>query len=231
MAMNIQKTKMMLWLLSAVVVGLCGCTLLLWWPFGKQATTQQQPHVPSAAEVVEDEAGLPSDVLSAPVSIVPMEISPILPEEIADVHPSIAARSELALERREQALAAWGTLIDSIVEREVVDAAAEAKRVKQAFDQLEPADRMISLQQGLVLLSDAQFPVMYAILFDKRQKPELLEAIFDDALNRSEDLKGPLMETLREDREHPCFFESARILDIVGEDNDPSALQAPSGTP
>lgn len=42
----------------------------------------------------------------------------------------------------------------------------------------------------------------------------MLDAIFSDALNRPE-IKMPLMRELRKDREHPMFFESARILDVV----------------
>jgi hypothetical protein len=87
--------------------------------------------------------------------------------------------------------------------------------MKQAFDELHADDRLDAIQYALLLLPDMQISVIYPILFDKSQSEEVLDAIFDDVLNRDEQIKNPLMRELRKDKEHPLFFESARILDVV----------------
>ena len=94
---------------------------------------------------------------------------------------------------------------------------AKAEAFKKAFDAMEPEDRIENIDYALNLLPDEQFPVLYLILFDKRQDPDILDAIFSDALNRDEVIKIPLMKELRKDKEHPMYFESARILDVIDE--------------
>ena len=91
---------------------------------------------------------------------------------------------------------------------------------------------MDGIHRSLNLFPDEQFPSLYAILYDKTENPEVLDAIFSDALNRPEELKNPLMKELVKDNEHPCFFESARILDVIGElDAKPAPAPAPTPTP
>lgn len=119
---------------------------------------------------------------------------------------------------KDQAVDAWDTLIESIVGRETIDIEAESLRVRQALGNIDPSLRLQSLQMAINLLPDEHFPVLYGILLDKSLPADLLEVIFDDALNRSEELKIPMMEFLRKDRDHPCFFEAARILDIITDD-------------
>jgi hypothetical protein len=136
--------------------------------------------------------------------------------------PQVAARlpasatGSAAGSPREHSASAWEALIARVIEQPDVPAADQSRRVKAAFDRLAPSDRMDAIHRALNLLPDAQFPALYGILMDKAESPEVLDAIFNDALNRPEELKNPLMKELRRDREHPLFFESARILDAIG---------------
>ncbi len=118
---------------------------------------------------------------------------------------------------RERAVASWDSLVDRLAEREGPPDEEASRRVKEAFDALDPADQMDGIRRSLNLFQDEQFPVLYGILFDKAENAEVLDAIFSDALNRPEEIKNPLMKELVKDKEHPCFFESARILDVIGE--------------
>lgn len=124
-------------------------------------------------------------------------------------------QAEEAKTPREKAVAAWESLVDQVIEQKELPAAEQAKRVKEAFDKLDKADQMDGIHRSLNLFPDEQFPALYGILYDKTENPEVLDAIFSDALNRPEELKNPLMRELRKDREHPMFFESARILDVI----------------
>ena len=117
----------------------------------------------------------------------------------------------------EKAVEAWETLVDQMAE--MTDAPTRERRasVKEAFDKLGKADQMEAIQTALNLLPDEQFTSLYGILFDKQENPEVLDEIFNDALNRPEEIKVPLMKELAKDKTHPMFFESARILDATGE--------------
>lgn len=121
-----------------------------------------------------------------------------------------------AVSAREQAVVAWEKLVDTLAESQDVPDAPRMAKVKEAFARLSGDDQRDAIHRALNLLPDEQFPALYAILFDKNQDPEILDAIFNDALNRPEDLKNPLLKELSRDREHPSFFESARILDAMG---------------
>jgi hypothetical protein len=115
----------------------------------------------------------------------------------------------------EQAIERWDALVSQLVEQKEQPTLEQTRQVKEAFDKLDSADRKDSILHTLNLLPDDQFPVLYAILFDKNEPPDVLDAILSDALNRPEEIKNPLMQELRKDREHPLYFEAARILDVV----------------
>lgn len=132
--------------------------------------------------------------------------------------------AEIAEKEAEIALANWEAIIDRLYEQdEEVNIKRDAPLVKAAFAKLSKEVQEEEIHYALNLLSDEQFPVLYPILFDKTQSEDVLEAIFDDALNRPEEIKNPLMQTLRKDRKHPMYFESARILDAMGMDEDETA--------
>jgi len=120
-----------------------------------------------------------------------------------------------ATERAEQAVRRWDALVDAVAERKDAPDRAQGERIKKAFEELDPRDKLPAINQALNLIPDEQFATLYPILYDKEQPEEVLDAIFNDALNRDETIKIPLMKELRKDKTHPMFFESARILDVI----------------
>lgn len=128
--------------------------------------------------------------------------------------PTTNAESEVKAPR-EQAVAAWESLVGQVVEQKDAPTFEQALRVKAIFDKLDKEDKLDCLQSSLNLLPDKQFSALCAILYDKTEDLDVLDAVFSDALNRPEEIKNTLMKELRKDREHPMFFESARILDVV----------------
>lgn len=118
---------------------------------------------------------------------------------------------------REKAVENWEKLLDQLVEQKENPTQERVAYVKEVFDKLDRQDQLDNIHHSLNLLPDDQFPALYGILYDKTENPEVLDAIFSDALNRPEEIKNPLMKELVKDKEHPCYFESARILDVIGE--------------
>ncbi len=138
-----------------------------------------------------------------------------------------AARSAL----REQAVEKWEAFVDQIAERAAPPDAGQMEQFKKEFARLHADDQRDALQTALNLLPDEQFVSLFAILFDKSQNPEVLDEIFNDALNRPEEIKVPMMKTLLQDKGHPLHAEAARILDATGELDDDDGNDAKAATP
>ena len=52
---------------------------------------------------------------------------------------------------------------------------------------------------------------------DKTQDAALVELVYNDVLNRDEDVKRPILQTIFKDKSHPCWANTAWILDVTGE--------------
>lgn len=131
------------------------------------------------------------------------------------IEVTTANAEDSAVELAEQARARWDSVVNSIAADKTTSGIAEGERLKQAFEELDPEDKLFAITQALNLFPDEQFTTLYPVLFDKGQPKEILDAIFSDALNRAEEIKLPLMRELRKDKTHPMYFDSARILDVI----------------
>lgn len=122
--------------------------------------------------------------------------------------------------------------------------AAEAERLVDAFDGLTdkwmeqeggevtlrdvdefvarfkavPKDRQEEcLQRALNLISDEHVLLLAGVLFDKTVDKEQKELVFNDVLNRDEEVKKLILPRIYKDRTHPCWADAAWILDVTGE--------------
>jgi hypothetical protein len=203
-------------------------------PETEQSVTAEgkRPSAPKKTSVTAERTKEAGRVKAAQAKASETESSEPDSPEAAPAEMSTAAEVPAAEAKtpREKAVERWESLVDQIIEQKDVPAADQAQRVKEVFDKLDKADQMDGIHRSLNLFPDEQFPALYAILYDKTEDPEVLDAIFSDALNRPEELKNPLMKELAKDKEHTCWFESVRILDVIGE-LDVKAPPAPAPTP
>lgn len=93
----------------------------------------------------------------------------------------------------------------------------EVKRFREAFNKVPKARRDECLHRALNLVPDENVMLLAGILFDKTQEREVLEEIYNDLLNRDEDVKRLILREIYKDREHPCWADTAWILDVTGE--------------
>ncbi len=93
----------------------------------------------------------------------------------------------------------------------------EVKRFREAFNKVPKARRDECLHRALNLVPDENVMLLAGILFDKAQDPEVLEEVYNDLLNRDEDVKRLVLREIYKDREHPCWADTAWILDVTGE--------------
>ncbi len=122
--------------------------------------------------------------------------------------------------------------------------AAEAERVIDAFDKLtdgwmEPSRKGVAMadvdaftaafrkiprdrqdeciHRALNLIPDENVLLLAGVLMDKSQPKDLVETVFNDVLNRDEDVKKPILLQIFKDKTHPCWADVAWILDVTGE--------------
>ena len=73
------------------------------------------------------------------------------------------------------------------------------------------------LHRALNLIPDENVMLLVGILMDKSEDKEFVELIYNDVLNRDEEVKKPILQTIFKDKEHPCWADTAWILDVTGE--------------
>ena len=123
-------------------------------------------------------------------------------------------------------------------------AAAEEERLVEAFDNLtdkwmEPAKDGVTMQdidtfvrqfksvpadrkdeclhRALNLVPDENVMLLAGLLLDKSLDKEMIELVYNDVLNRDEEVKKPILQEIFKDKEHPCWADTAWILDATGE--------------
>ena len=73
------------------------------------------------------------------------------------------------------------------------------------------------LHRALNLLPDENIMLLVGILMDKTENKEYIELVYNDILNRDELVKKPILLQIFKDKEHPCWADTAWILDVTGE--------------
>ena len=72
------------------------------------------------------------------------------------------------------------------------------------------------LQRALNLVPDENIMLLAGILMDKEEDKELVELVFNDVLNRDDEMKQVLLNQIYKDKSHPCWADAAWILDVTG---------------
>ena len=87
----------------------------------------------------------------------------------------------------------------------------------EQFRKLPKSRQDECLHRALNLVPDENVMLLAGILMDKTLDKEILETVYNDVLNRDEDVKKPILQQIFKDREHPCWADTAWILDVTGE--------------
>lgn len=87
----------------------------------------------------------------------------------------------------------------------------------ERFKALPKSRKEECLQRALNLVPDENVMLLAGILMDKSQDKELVQLVFNDVLNRDEDVKKPILLQIFKDKGHPCWADTAWILDVTGE--------------
>lgn len=88
---------------------------------------------------------------------------------------------------------------------------------RKAFCRVPDEMKDECLHRALNLIPDENVMLLAGILLDKSQDRDILAAIFNDMLNRSDQAKMPILQHLCTDKDHPCREDAVWILDATGE--------------
>lgn len=137
-------------------------------------------------------------------------------EALADDEPLTEEKQAEAAE--EAAVAAFDAVIEKWQEPRkggvsMDDIAAFAK----TFRQVPEGRRDEEIHHALNLVPDENVMLLVGVLLDKSFGQEIVETVFNDVLNRDEDVKKPILLEIYKDKTHPCWADTAWILDVTGE--------------
>lgn len=86
-----------------------------------------------------------------------------------------------------------------------------------AFRRVPAARREDCIQRALNLIPDENIMLLAGVLMDKTLPREIIETVYGDILNRDESVKKPILLQILKDRSHPCYSDTAWILEVTGE--------------
>ena len=73
------------------------------------------------------------------------------------------------------------------------------------------------IHRALNLIPDENVMLLAGVLMDKAMDKEIVETVYNDILNRDEDVKKPILQEIFKDKSHPCWADTAWILDVTGD--------------
>lgn len=94
---------------------------------------------------------------------------------------------------------------------------ADVDKFAATFKKLPPERRDECLHRALNLVPDENVMLLAGILMDKTLGQETVETVFNDILNRDEEVKKPILQQVFKDKTHPCWADTAWILDVTDE--------------
>ena len=94
---------------------------------------------------------------------------------------------------------------------------ADVDNFAATFKKLPVERRDECLHRALNLVPDENVMLLAGILMDKTLGQETVETVFNDILNRDDEVKKPILQQVFRDKTHPCWADAAWILDVTDE--------------
>lgn len=210
-------TKKENYILAGVGTALIACVVV----FLLKPSAKTAPAVPTVAKpTATDHAAKPAapSPRSTPPAAekAPRAASAAQPADPADA--ADAPEPETEEDREEKLVNAFDDLTDQWQDPAPAKVTMEEiNRFREQFNKV-PKDRKDEcIHRALNLIPDENVMLLAGILFDKTQEKDLLEAVYNDILNRDEEVKKPILKEIFKDKEHPCWADTAWILDVTNE--------------
>ena len=148
------------------------------------------------------------------------------PDDAVPEAEDVGSEEDMAEAAETAAVEAFDALTDKWMEPAAakVDLKAIAA-FGEAFRKVPAARRDECIHRALNLIPDENVMLLAGVLMDKSMPKEIVETVFNDILNRDEDVKKPILQEIFRDKTHPCWTDTAWILDVTGELPDKSQIR------
>ena len=118
----------------------------------------------------------------------------------------------------ERLVEAFDELTDAWLEpKETGVRMADVDRFVAAFRRVPKSRQDECVHRALNLVPDENVMLLAGILMDRLTDREIVETVYNDVLNRDEEVKKPILQEIFKDKGHPCWADTAWILDVTGE--------------
>ena len=206
-------------LLAAVFVALIACVAVL---VGRQASSSSP--VEQSEEAADSKALIPNAARPRDKHTVSRNEEPGGGEDSTDKEESDEAEEEPQTEEEkreaevEKKVDAFDNLTDKWMEPSSKGVSmTDIDNFAKAFRRV-PKDRQDEcIHRALNLIPDENVMLLAGVLMDKTMDKEIVETVYNDILNRDEDVKKPILQEIFKDKSHPCWVDTAWILDVTGE--------------
>lgn len=209
------KTKVCLWLVVAVIAG----TIVAVFSVRKDAggMGEATPSVPVRTNRnAESGTSLPSAIRERANSTETTESS-ATPKTDSDAAEN-QAEAEAHEAEEEKLVDAFDNLTDKWMEPSAKGVKMEdIDNFTKSFRRIPKARRDECIHRALNLIPDENVMLLAGVLMDKSMDKEIVETVYNDILNRDEDVKKPILQEIFKDKSHPCWADTAWILDVTGE--------------
>lgn len=90
-------------------------------------------------------------------------------------------------------------------------------KFKRAFSEIPKSRQDECIHRALNLIPDKNIMLLAGILMDKTMNRGIVKTVYDDIINREENVKKPILQEIFKDKTHPCWSDTAWILEVTGE--------------
>ena len=87
----------------------------------------------------------------------------------------------------------------------------------KAFRKISKGRRDECIHRALNLIPDENVMLLTGVLMDRRMDKEIVKTVFTDILNRSDEVKKPILQEIFKDKTHPCCSDAEWIFEVTGE--------------
>lgn len=168
----------------------------------------------------------PADIGKAgasPVAKSDGEIGSSSSDSTATEADDVAEKSKSEEERRDEEMEKLVNAFDAEIDRWMNQESKHPPTMKEVdgfvamFNRLPKERKEECLHRALNLVPDENVMLLAGILMDKTQDKEFVELVYNDLLNRDEEVKKPILQQIIKDKTHPCWADTAWILDVTGD--------------
>ena len=201
----------------AVVAGVCWL-----WSHGGEDACPLQHGVDASARQAKETVATADDVQAGRESAPSSENAQEAGEEAKAEDESAAEESQTEEEEAAAAEEAKVEAFDDLTDKWQEPSAkgvtmADVDNFAKQFRQVPKERQDECVHRALNLIPDENVMLLAGILMDKAMDKEIVETVYNDILNRDEDVKKPILQQIFKDKTHPCWADTAWILDVTGE--------------